>query len=91
MKHVFEKPVQFEGQEYTELDINVEALTGKDMSQAKRLWTAAGNFSVAPATDMDFCAAIAAQASKQPIEFFEALPAKEFTKLTQAVSNFLLS
>jgi hypothetical protein len=91
MKHVFDKPVTFEGTEYTELEMNLDSLTGKDISQAKRLWAGAGNFSPVPAADMDFCAALAAQASKQPLEFFEALPAKEYTKLTQAVSNFLLS
>lgn len=90
MKHIFEKPFSFEGKEYKELDIPLDNLTGQDISQAKREWAAAGNFSPVPATDSDFCASLAARACKLPVEFFYALPAKEYTKLTQAVSNFLL-
>lgn len=91
MKHVFSNTIEFEGQEHKEIDLDLEALTGKDISQAKRIWAMDGNFSPVPAADMDFCAAIAAQASKLPMEFFDALPAREYTKLTQAVSNFLLN
>lgn len=91
MKHVFDKPFNFEGAEYKELDLKLDALTGQDISAAKREWAAAGNFSPVPVADSDFCAAVAAKACKLPIEFFYALPAKEYTKLTQAVSNFLLA
>lgn len=90
MKHQFDKPFEFEGKKYETLDIPLEALTGQDISAAKREWAAAGNFSPVPAADSDFCASLAARACKLPVEFFYALPAKEYTKLTQAVSNFLL-
>lgn len=91
MKHVFSKPFEFEGKEYKEIDIKLDALTGRDISVAKREWAGDGNFSPVPASDQDFCVAVAAKASKLPIEFFYALPAREYTKLTQAVSNFLLA
>lgn len=91
MKHTFAKPYKFEDQEFTELEMDLDSLTGKDISAAKRQWALAGNFSPVPASDMDFCAALAAQASKQPLEFFEQMPAGEFTKITQAVSNFLMA
>ena len=90
MKHTFSKPYTFDGVEHTELEIDLDSLKGKDISAAKRAWALAGNFSPVPASDMDFCAALAAQASKQPVEFFEELPAGEYTKITQAVSNFLM-
>lgn len=91
MKHAFEKPFNFEGKEYKELEIPLENLTGQDISAAKREWSASGNFSPVPVADSDFCASVAARACKLPVEFFYALPAKEYTKLTQAVSNFLLA
>lgn len=91
MKHVFDQPFDFEGTEYTELEIPLESLNGRDISVAKREWAAGGNFSPVPVADSDFCASVAARACKLPVEFFYSLPAKEYTKLTQAVSNFLLA
>lgn len=90
MKHTFSAPYTFEGTEFTEIEMDLESMTGKDISVAKREWAAGGNFNPVPATDMDFCAALAAQAAKQPVEFFEQMPAREYTKVTQAVSNFLM-
>lgn len=89
-KHTFAKPYEFEGKEYTEIELDLESLKGSDISAAKREWAVSGNFSPVPAADMDFCAAVAARASRQPIEFFHELPAKEFAQVTQLVSNFLL-
>ncbi|MBE0470514.1 MAG: phage tail assembly protein [Methyloprofundus sp.] len=91
MKHEFDKPVKFEEKEYKHIDLNLDSLTGKDMSVIKRQWAGEGNFSPVPAADMTFCEYVAAHASKMPQEFFEALPAKEYMKVTQAVSNFLLT
>lgn len=90
MKHIFDKPFEFEGKKYEELDIPLDSMTGQDVSAAKREWAAAGNFAPVIAADPDYCIHVAARASKQPIEFFLALPAKEYTKVAQAVSNFLL-
>jgi len=88
-KHKFSAPIHFEGQEYPEIELDLDGLTGQDLSNVKRRWAAAGHFSPLPSTDMDFCAEVAATAAKLPVEFFHALPAREFNKITQAVSNFL--
>lgn len=90
MKHTFSTPVTFEDVEYTELDLDLESLKGEDVADAERDWTAAGNFAAIPSISTSFCALIAARASKQPIEMIKALPAREYTKLCQAVSNFLM-
>lgn len=90
MKHIFTKPYNFEGKEYTELELELDSLTGRDVSSVKRQWAGEGNFSAMPSTDSDFCIMIAAKAAKKPVEFFYSLPAKEYAKLAQAVSNFLL-
>lgn len=91
MKHVFKEPYTFEGVEYTEIDLDLESLTGRDLSEAKKEFTALGVFAVIPAVDSDFCAAVAARAAKQPIDFFHGLPAKEYSQITQKVSNFLMA
>lgn len=90
MKYTFQKPFEFEGKEYTELDIPLDGLTGSDINAAKKEWQTEGNFSPILASDPGFCASVAARACKLPIEFFHALPAKDYMKLTQEVSNFLL-
>lgn len=90
MKYTFPNKVEFEGKQYADINLDLESLTGADMSAVKREWTAAGNFSALVSTDMDFCACVAAKAAKLPLEFFTALPAKEYIKITQTVSNFLL-
>lgn len=91
MKHVLDKAYSFEGEEYSEIDIDLESLTGRDISAAKKEWNAGGGFSPVPATDPDYCVIIAARAAKKPLEFFLDLPARDYSKIAQAVSNFLIA
>lgn len=91
VKFTFSKPYTFEGTEYSEIDVDLDGMTGRDVSAAKREWTRQGNFSAVISTDVDFCACLAARAAKQPIEFVEGLPAKDYCRLAQEVSNFLLT
>lgn len=90
MKFVFGNPYTFEGTEYKEVELDLESLTGTDISSVKREWTRKGNFSALATTDIDFCAFIAARAAKKPYEWVEQMPAKEYCKLAQEVSNFLM-
>ena len=90
MKYILSKEYEFEGQKYTEIEIDLDVLTGKDVSAAKREWTRAGNFSPLMASDTDFCVYPSAKAAKQPIEFMEGLPAKDYCAIGQEVANFLL-
>lgn len=90
MEYKFKNTYTFEGQEYDFINLDLDGMTGKDMSQAKREWTAQGNFSAVITADMDFAICVAAKASKLPIEFFEQLPAREYAKVAQEVTNFLL-
>lgn len=90
VKFTFSKPYTFEGTEYSEIDVDLEGLIGKDVSAAKREWARQGNFAAIVPADLDFCAYIAAKAAKQPFEFVEGLPAKDYCKLATQVSNFLL-
>lgn len=90
MKIIFDKPFSFDGKEFKEIDVDLESLTGRDVSEVKRMWAQAGNFSTVVVTDVDFCAYLGAKAAKMPYEFVEALPAKDYCRLAQSVSNFLL-
>ena len=91
MKFAFSKPFAFEGETYESLDIPLESMSGKDFCEAQKGWKKAGGVAVIPAMDSEFCAHIAAKMAKKPLEFFEALPVRDFCQLTQAVSNFLLA
>ena len=90
MKHIFSKEYEFEGQTFTELEFDLESLTGRDVSAAKREWSRSGNYAPLMTADMDFCVFLAAKAAKKPIEFMEGLPAKDFCAIGQQVAGFLL-
>lgn len=90
MLHILTKDYEFEGKTYSELQLNLDDLTGKDVSAAKREWARSGNYSPLMASDTDFCVFLAAKSAKLPVEFMEGLPAKDYCAIGQAVSNFLL-
>lgn len=91
MVYTFGSPYSFEGTEYTEINIDVDALTGGDIANIKRQWVGEQNFAVLPAMDTEFCMMVAARASGQPLEFFREMPAKDYCKLTAEVSGFLIA
>lgn len=85
----FKKPYSFEGKEYKEVDLSgLENLTGKDLTDADRIFVSAGN--VAPMNEMSigYACIIAAKATGLPQEFFEGLPAKEIIKVKNEVMTF---
>lgn len=88
--HDFKKPVDFEGAKHESIAMDLDALTGRDISQVKSEWAMDGKFSPVPSADLDFCAMIACRAAGLPKEFADALPARDYLAVTQKVSNFLL-
>lgn len=92
MKHVFSKPINFEDEpEIKEIEIDLDSINGYDISEVKKQFSAAGNFSPILATDTDFCIMMAARKSGKPIEFFKELPGKDYLAIAQGVQNFLLA
>ena len=91
MKYEFKAPYEFEGQTYTELEFDLESVTGADISAAKRQYATAGNFSPMPTTDSDFCAILLSRIARKPLEFFSEMPARDYCAITQAVTNFLMN
>lgn len=91
MIHAFKNPYTFEGQEYTEIDIPMESMTGRDFEAAVKAWQRSGGKAAVPALDSGFCAFAAARFCKQPVEFFEGLPINEYVTITTKIGNFLFS
>lgn len=92
MKHIFSKPIKFEDEpEIKEIEIDLDGINGYDISEVKKKFSAAGNFSPILATDTDFCIMMAARKSGKPIEFFKELPGKDYLAIAQGVQNFLLA
>lgn len=86
----FKKPYQFEGQTFESVDLSgIDDLTGDDLLEADRAYTASGQFSPLPEMTLAYAFSIAATVTKQPIEFYRALPAKEGLKIKNEVIRFL--
>ncbi len=84
------KPVTINGAEKSEIEYDLESLTGADVQQAlKEL----ANKSYMPgSTEVDplYHAAIFAQAAGLSLDDVSLLKAKDFNKITQIVRNFFL-
>ncbi|AYP68504.1 hypothetical protein EalM137_00054 [Exiguobacterium phage vB_EalM-137] len=86
----FKKPYQFEGQTYESVDLSgIDDLTGDDLLEADRAYTASGQFSPLPEMTLAYAFSIAATVTQQPVEFYRALPAKEGLKIKNEVIRFL--
>lgn len=90
MIHTFAKEYTFEDKTYTEIDIPLDNLKGSDIDSIQKQWRAAGNMAPLPVLDTSFCIRCAAAAAKQPLEFFEQLPGREYLRLTQKITDFFL-
>jgi len=90
MKHVLKKTFTFEGKEFTEIDLDIEALTGDDLIKASKEARILGDVAPVQELSMTYLAVVAAKAAKVPVDMINALPAKEFSKVKIVVQNFLL-
>ncbi len=97
MKFTFAKPFKFEGQEYTELDVNYEDMSAQDVITYQKKYKnllkgkeqyLSGNL-LALTGDTDFIIFILAGITSMPLEFFKALPYKEFSKMYTDLAGFL--
>lgn len=89
-KFKLSKPYTFEDVTYEEFEYDLENLTGEDLESVEQQMTTDGKFAPVPAVNQAYCARMGALAAKQPPEFITKLPAKDYTRFTQEVSNFLL-
>lgn len=83
------KPIKFEDQEYTELNLDLDSLTGNDMINAAKESKFLGDTSTVPELSKTYLAVIAAKAASVPVDMILALPGRDFSKITVLVQNFL--
>lgn len=87
----FNKPIIFEGQEYKKITMNLEGLTGKDIKDITKDLLGQGEVLGGLAeSNKSFLAEVAAKSANLPSEFMDYIPAKDFSKITIEVQNFLL-
>lgn len=94
MKIKLKKAIEYKSAEYKEIDMDLDALTGAQLIKAKGQLSVQPNQpinldTIAPQLSMEFQARIAAEASGVPYEVIQALPAKDFVQVTNAVRDFL--
>ena len=89
-KFKLSKPYTFEDVTYEEIEYDLESLTGEEMESVEQQMTTDGKFAPVPSVNQAYCARLGAIAAKKPPEFITKLPAKDYAKFTQEVSNFLL-
>lgn len=85
------KPYQFEGKEYTEIDLSgLEELTAADMIALENQYDRKSpGVNVMPEVKVGYAVMMAARAAKLPVEFFNGLPPKEAMKVKNRVMGFL--
>lgn len=83
------KAITFEENEYTELNLDLEGLTGEDLVQAEKEYAADGGTAPVLELSKGYLSIVAARAAKVPAALMNKLPAKDFSKITITVQNFL--
>ena len=92
MKIKLAKALSVRGESLTELELDLDKLTGQDIIEVEKQIDTAGDGRalVLPEYSKVYLAAVAARALKVPREALNMLTARDFTRLTQAVQNFLM-
>lgn len=91
MKIKLRAPLVYCDRTYTELELNLDRLTGKDLLAVSGELRKAGVRDVlSPETDERYLLAVAARAAGVDQELLELLPAREFLRVKLEVQGFLL-
>jgi len=84
------RPFNWQGKTYTELNLDFESLTGKDLIKAESEFNKKGGFAIMLDLNKEYCAIIAAKAAGVGSDMLMELPANDFSKITTRVTGFLL-
>jgi hypothetical protein len=90
MKVKLQKVLKHKGQELTELDIPLEALTGADLIEVEQQLSQSGKITLLPDYAKVYLIRVAARAARIPAEVLEGLSARDFTVVTSRVQSFLM-
>lgn len=88
----FRKPVDYNGETYTELTFDFESLTGRDGLAIENELAAQGKPLVIPAFSGEYLVRMAAKACSAPIgyDFFDVISLRDFNRIRSAARSFLL-
>lgn len=87
--HEFKKPFEYEGQKYKTITFNFERLTGADFIAVENEMTSNSEFAIDPTMSRSYLSKLASRACGVASDVIEAMPARDFKKITDAVRNFL--
>lgn len=88
--HVFKRPFEYAGKTYTELTFNFERMTGRDMVAIEDEMQMNNEYALAPEISRSFQAKMAAKAAGIGSDVLDAMPLKDFNKITNAARSFLI-
>ena len=92
MKIKLTRELSVRGEMLSELELDLDKLTGQDIIEVEKQIDSSGDGRalVLPEYSKLYLAAVAARALKIPREALNGLSARDFTRVTQAVQNFLI-
>lgn len=85
------KPIKIDGEERTELEYDLEALTGNDIQQATKELNKSGIMITTIELDSNYHAALFAKSANLMFEDMNRLSAKDYAKATTLVRDFFLT
>jgi len=85
------KPIEQNGEEKSTINLDLDGLTGNDLTQAEAEHSVTtGGLSGVPELSKSYLAHVAARAASLPVDDIKQLSAKDFSRVTMEVQNFLL-
>ncbi len=93
MKHKLSRPYNYEGMEFTELDVNLESLTTADYEKAEREFKALNQSLIVQMIESEtgFVKIVLCKAIGKTHDFLDNLPIADFAKLKVVTQGFLLT
>lgn len=88
--HKFKRPFEYDDKVYTEMTFDFERLTGRDMVSIETEMQMNNEYALAPEISRSFQSKMAAKAAGIGSDVLEALPMKDFNKITNAARSFLI-
>lgn len=88
--HIFKTPFVYAGTTYQEIIFHFERLNGRDMIAIENEMQMNGEYAIAAEASLCFQVKMAAKAAGIGNDVLEAMPLKEFTRITNAARSFLL-
>ena len=89
MKIKLSKAVKHKGENIEVLDLPLENLTGSDLIEVEQRLVNSGEVPIVTDFNRIYLINVAAKAARMPVEVLKFASAKDFTRITNEVRNFL--